>query len=179
MNTDDPDFKTKARAIVRDLFINGDDENAVRLIRDCRLFEGLADVAAANCAISIIQNQFENSGYQEVVPQRPITGLRLALHGCIVLAGAEEDFVIRQLPDGVVEVYIRNMIMTSEVDASPQLQAERVAHARTRNLLDACRARLVTAGLIDVDRPFALDKISEEQLANIIERLKKAAKEAR
>ncbi len=154
MNTDDPEFRDRVREVVRDCFLCGDDANAIRAIRDWRLFDDLKDIGCeseVNFAFTAIGNRFDNVIWQ--MPRAPITGMRLTLSNCDVLVngtGDDDNFVVQQTHAGVLEVRINRMTMAAfGTDVSPELQVERAEHERTRAELERVRARLaaVTAEL--------------------------------
>ena len=143
MNTDDPKFRDRVREIVRDAFLRGDDENAIRMIRDWRLFDDLADIACdpeTNFGVTVIGNVFE--GVSWLTPRAPVTGLSFTLTRCRVLAN-DSNFIVQQTPKGVLEILIRNMDMAlSGTDVSPELQLERAEHGRTRARLERVQEEL-------------------------------------
>lgn len=175
-DTNDPSFKERVRAVLRDCCLRGDDENAVRIIRDWKLFDDLADMPPGNCAISLISNiidmtPLEPQALDAIQPAppdsdglfaeiasrplggpvrlngRPITGVRFRLSDCVVMKepGQGGQFAIRQLEDGVVEVVIHGMVITSALDQdlAVLLATERSHHAATLAELADCRAQLL------------------------------------
>ncbi len=151
MNTDDPAFRDRVREVVRDCFLRGDDANAIRAIRDWRLFDDLKDIvvpSAANFSCEAIGNVFEDTdsdNFTWLMPVAPVTGMRFMLSNCVVLAG-DRNFLMHQLTDGVIDIRIRGMHMAAlGTDTSPELQAERAEHARTRTALENTQSRLDVA----------------------------------